>query len=219
MAGTLLLHIGLDLFLEGVVDSYSYGGYDRLEYGGICLITVTMTALGMTAGLCAGVLAAVSVYAAQSITYTNPIRAQMLATTLLSSVWTRPSSELAILNDEHTGRSRILVVQLHGHLFFGNATQLTDNVKKMLSDSQQTGVQPLIVSNCLGDIYIHGIVSRCWVLTCDLMVGLLGDFGLYTCFGHRLLGSARRGENEYHNASSIQRCRNRFRRWSRRLSL
>lgn len=150
MAGTLLLHIGLDLFLEGVVDSYFHGGYDRLEYGGICLITITMTALGMTAGLCAGVLAAVSVYAAQSITYTNPIRAQMLATTLLSSVWTRPSSELAILNDEHTGRSRILVVQLQGHLFFGNATQLTDSVKKMLSDSQHTGVQPLIVSYCLG---------------------------------------------------------------------
>ncbi|CAB9501103.1 solute carrier family 26 [Seminavis robusta] len=144
MAGTLLLHIGLDLFMEGVVDSYYYG-YDRLEYGGIWLITITMTALGMTAGLCAGVLAALSVYAAQSITYMNPIRAQMPATTLLSSVWTRPASELAILNNERTGRSRILVVQLQGHLFFGNANQLTDTVKGLLTDSQGTGLEPLIV--------------------------------------------------------------------------
>lgn len=31
MAGCLLLHVGIDLFLEGVHDSY--GSYDRLEYG------------------------------------------------------------------------------------------------------------------------------------------------------------------------------------------
>jgi len=33
MAGTLLLHIGIDLFLEGIVDSY--GSYDYLEYAGV----------------------------------------------------------------------------------------------------------------------------------------------------------------------------------------
>lgn len=38
MAGTLLLHVGIDLFLEGVVDSYSK--FDRLEYGGVLLMYV-----------------------------------------------------------------------------------------------------------------------------------------------------------------------------------
>jgi SulP family sulfate permease len=33
MAGTLLLHIGIDLFMEGVYDSYEE--YDSIEYGGV----------------------------------------------------------------------------------------------------------------------------------------------------------------------------------------
>ena len=36
MAGTLLLHVGIDLLLEGVVDSYAR--FDRLEYGGVLLM-------------------------------------------------------------------------------------------------------------------------------------------------------------------------------------
>jgi SulP family sulfate permease len=44
MAGTLLLHVGIDLFLEGVYDSF--GKFDRLEYFGIWLITVVMTLYG-----------------------------------------------------------------------------------------------------------------------------------------------------------------------------
>ena len=173
MAGTLLLHIGLDLFLEGVVDSY--GSYDSLvsrngpayysltafcsfiaeplpslcchqEYAGIWFITITMTAKGMSGGLIAGVFAALSVYAAQSITYMNPIREIMPATTLRSSVWSRPASELAILNSDLTGRSRILLVQLQGHLFFGNVTQLTDEIKKLLKARKGTDYEPLIVS-------------------------------------------------------------------------
>lgn len=45
MAGTLLLHVGLDLFLEGVWDSY--GSFDALEYAGVWLIVVVMTLYGM----------------------------------------------------------------------------------------------------------------------------------------------------------------------------
>lgn len=143
MAGTLLLHIGLDLVLEGVVDSYD--SYDRLEYGGIWLITIAMTTMGMTAGLLAGIFAALSVYAAQSITYMNPIRKVVSATSLLSSVWTRPATELAILNDEFTGRSRVLLVQLQGHLFFGNVSQLTDTVRTLLTERHGTDLEPFIV--------------------------------------------------------------------------
>lgn len=106
--------VGLDLFLEGVVDSYY--DYDNLEYAGIWAITLVMTVFGMTAALIAGIIAALSVYAAQSIAYSSPIREIFSAKTLRSSVWTRPAAELAILNDDLIGRSRVLVVQLQGHV-------------------------------------------------------------------------------------------------------
>eukprot|EP00980_Cylindrotheca_fusiformis_P029213 scaffold22753_cov160-Cylindrotheca_fusiformis.AAC.5 len=63
MAGTLLLHIGIDLFLEGVYDSF--GNYDQIEYAGIWVIALVMTIWGMTAALIAGVIAALSTYAVQ----------------------------------------------------------------------------------------------------------------------------------------------------------
>jgi sulfate permease, SulP family len=56
MAGCLLIHVGIDLMTEALVDSY--GGFDRFEYASIVLITATMTAYGMTAGLGAGVVLA-----------------------------------------------------------------------------------------------------------------------------------------------------------------
>lgn len=51
-----------------------------------------MTAKGMSGGLIAGVFAALAVYVAQSVTHMNPIREIMPATTLRSSVWTRPAA-------------------------------------------------------------------------------------------------------------------------------
>lgn len=44
MAGTLLLHVGIDLFLEGVYDSY--GKFDPLEYASIWTIVIVMTLYG-----------------------------------------------------------------------------------------------------------------------------------------------------------------------------
>jgi SulP family sulfate permease len=86
MAGTLLLHMGIDLVLEGVYDCKltnsldhnttpsqtcrslflsAFGNYDHFEYAGIWLITVVMTVWGMTAALIAGIIAALSTYAVQ----------------------------------------------------------------------------------------------------------------------------------------------------------
>jgi len=143
MAGTLLLHIGIDLFLEGVYDSYA--NYDYLEYAGIWLIVLVMNLLGMTAALLAGIVAALSAYAVQSITHLDPIFRIMLATTLRSSAWSRSTEATAVLDDNHTGRSRILVVQLQGHLFFGNIAAVSDAVKKSLSQRQSADDEPVIV--------------------------------------------------------------------------
>ena len=72
MAGTLLLHCGLDLFSEGVYDSY--GNYDYLEYSGIWAIVIVMTMFGMEAALMAGAISALLTYAIQSVAYPKPIR-------------------------------------------------------------------------------------------------------------------------------------------------
>ncbi len=52
MAGTLLVHVGIDLFLEGVFDTL--GKFEQLEYAGIWLIAVVMTFAGMDAAMIAG---------------------------------------------------------------------------------------------------------------------------------------------------------------------
>jgi len=143
MAGTLLLHIGIDLLLEGVCDSY--GNFDWLEYGGIWFITIIMTIYGMTAALLAGIASALSVYAAQSVSYQNPVRRTMTASSLRSSSWNRPTEAASILDSNEIGRKKILIIQLQGHLFFGNVAQLTDNIKATLEQKKGTPAEPWIV--------------------------------------------------------------------------
>ena len=117
MAGTLLLHCGIDLFLEGVYDSY--GKYDYLEYTGIWAIAAVMTTFGMEAALIAGVISALLTYAIQCVAYPKPIRGSMTAATLRSSEWNRCPHSFEILDSSESGRIKILVIQLQGHLFFG----------------------------------------------------------------------------------------------------
>jgi len=135
MAGTLLLHVGIDLFLEGVWDSY--GKFDLLEYAGIWLIVIVMSTYGMEDAMVAGGIAAVSTYAVQNVAYLSPIRGVMPATTLRSSDWNRNAASEAILVDSDVGRSRILVVQLQGHLFFGNMAFFTDQMHELLSPTSK----------------------------------------------------------------------------------
>ena len=52
MAGTLLVHVGIDLFLEGVYDTM--GKFEWLEYAGIWLIALVMTFAGMNATMIVG---------------------------------------------------------------------------------------------------------------------------------------------------------------------
>eukprot|EP00593_Proboscia_inermis_P012037 CAMPEP_0171301486 /NCGR_PEP_ID=MMETSP0816-20121228/10706_1 /TAXON_ID=420281 /ORGANISM="Proboscia inermis, Strain CCAP1064/1" /LENGTH=434 /DNA_ID=CAMNT_0011779143 /DNA_START=213 /DNA_END=1518 /DNA_ORIENTATION=+ len=143
MAGTLLLHIGIDLFLEGVYDSFNK--FDNLEYSGIWFITIVMATKGMSAALVAGVISALSTYAVQSMTHINPIRGSMSAATLRSSVFNRSPEASAILDHNSTGRSKILVIQMQGHLFFGNVALFTDRIKELLAEKQGSSDCPWIV--------------------------------------------------------------------------
>lgn len=140
MAGTLLLHIGVDLFREGLIESYE--DYDKLEYSGVVLITVVMVLLGMEAALVAGIIAALATYAAQSVVYQDPIRGSMSGDRLRSLAWNRSLKAQEILNIK---RQAIYVIQLQGHIFFGNATSMTDEIKHKLNKKREAGNEPSVV--------------------------------------------------------------------------
>lgn len=94
----------------------------------------------------AGVIAAVSTYAFQSITYLSPIRGSMPATTLRSSVRTREHKAQDILNSSGSGRNRILVVQLQGHLFFGNMAHFNTKMHELVSINQnEDRLRPVVI--------------------------------------------------------------------------
>lgn len=68
----------------------------------------------------------------------------MSAATLRSSQRNRGFESNVILDSKENGRSRILVIQLQGHLFFGNVAQLNHHMNKILS-RKQNAAHPYIV--------------------------------------------------------------------------
>lgn len=167
MAGTLLLHVGIDLFLEGVYDSIKK--FDRLEYCGIWLIVFVMTFYGMEAAMVAGGVAAVSTYAVQSVTYLSPIRGVMPATTLRSSHWNRNRASEAILENLNEGRSRILVVQLQGHLFFGNMASFTERIHSLLKPAARLNTRDTYISPIAEDGQLSPLVL---IMDFSLVLGI-----------------------------------------------
>ena len=173
MAGTLLMHVGIDLFLEGVYDSR--GKFDKLEYLGIWLIAIVMIVYGMDAAMVAGVIAAVSTYAVQNITYMSPIRGHMSAATLRSSQWNRNRESQAILDRAETGRSHILVIQLQGHLFFGNMAHFVDSMHALLQSQKPW----ILILDCS---LVLGIDSSAAQAMVKLKNHILGKHAIPLCF-------------------------------------
>ena len=129
MPGCLLIHIGLDLSMEALVDSWTT--FDSLEYSSIVAITVVMTFYGMTAGLALGVICAALTFTLQTSRHVTPIRGRMCAQTLRSSRW-RSVKAKEVLNKLSR---HIIAIQLQGHLFFGNATILAAEVERIIRHS------------------------------------------------------------------------------------
>ena len=111
----------------------------------IWLIAIVMIVRGMDAAMVTGIITAVFVYILQNMTYIDPVRGSMMASTLRSSQYNRGHNAQAILDDPHIGRDRILVVQLQSHLFFGNMAHLTQRISRLLSQNVDSRLHPLIV--------------------------------------------------------------------------
>ncbi|KAG7396206.1 hypothetical protein PHYBOEH_002647 [Phytophthora boehmeriae] len=163
MAGCVMIHIGWDLLKEALIDTYDQ--LDAMELGTVWAIAGTMTFWGMNQGLAVGALLACMTFVMQSArTPTNaPIRGSMSAATLRSHVW-RTTDELDTLDRECRN---IHVVQLRGHLFFGNVNQLSDYVRELFDAPHHTNG---------GDNGMHSPLGRPsirWlVLDFTLVVGL-----------------------------------------------
>ena len=129
MPGCLLMHIGIDLTREALVDSLTGGSFDTLEYLIVLSLTIVITAWGMTVGLVIGILAACVVYILQSQYYIPPVRRQTRCTTLRSAAWrsARASRLLPPL------LRRVLWLQLQGSLFFGNSQILAVEMEKAIA--------------------------------------------------------------------------------------
>ncbi|KAF0700441.1 Aste57867_9025 [Aphanomyces stellatus] len=125
MAGCLMVHVGLDLCKEAVVDTYAE--LDRFEYATVWIIALTMTFWGMNEGLAVGALLACITFVAQSAP-AGPLRGSMSAATLRSSAW-RSTADLETL--DRVSRN-VHVVQLKGHLFFGNIHKLSEYIANLL---------------------------------------------------------------------------------------
>ena len=140
MAGCLLMHIGSDLIKEALWDSI--GVFDKYECASVLAITIVMTAYGMTAGLALGVFSAALTFTLQSSQFVAPIRAVRTARTLRSSKYR--SQQMIDVLQKHS--RTISVIQLQGHLFFGNATFVSSKVENMLINASQcNGIKFIIL--------------------------------------------------------------------------
>lgn len=129
MAGCVIMHMGTELTLEALVDSFHT--FDIFEYLSVLLITVVMTAYGMTAGLAVGILNAAFTFTLQNSKHVTPIKGYLRASSLRSSRWRDPHAVKVL---EATSK-HILVVQLQGQLFFANAILASSNIQNTLTKS------------------------------------------------------------------------------------
>jgi SulP family sulfate permease len=146
MPGCLLIHIGIDLFREGLIDTI--GGFDLAEYSIVVGLAVIMTVWGMTAGLCVGVVLAAVAYLVQSVSYVSPVRRSSHCSALRSTkLRSRRAARLlpALLR-------RVFWLQLQGSLFFGNSQTISQELSKALEAAKSepwtddsTEDKPLVV--------------------------------------------------------------------------
>jgi len=86
--------------------------------------------LGMTPGLFLGLVSCAVSFTLQHMRHSEPVRGEMQATTLRSSV-RRTAQERDFL---HEALRKVTVVQLQGTLFFGNAQVLSSRVEEIISE-------------------------------------------------------------------------------------
>jgi CRP-like cAMP-binding protein len=107
-----------------------------LEYGCIVAIGFVMTVFGFSSGLLFALVASTLIFTIQQAVHGNPVRGTMRGTTLRSSKWRTAAARRALDN----AMGAVLVVQVVGTLFFGNATELKERVAQDLKNGRKVTV-------------------------------------------------------------------------------
>jgi SulP family sulfate permease len=128
IAGAIMLHLGVDLVVGGLVTSRKV--LDSLEYSSVIFIATVVSFMGFVPGLGMGVVSACVTFVVQSSRQSS-IRAVFSGDTARSNTsWS--SRQRDKLDIGIQGGSSIFVVQLQGHLFFGNEQQVVQGIERAL---------------------------------------------------------------------------------------
>lgn len=138
--GAVLLWIGLDLSYEWLYTQYRK--IPRVDFAIVLIITIIITVVGFTEGVAIG-LAATSIYFIVNASRTSVVRHIQTGEQLRSGGVYSPH-DTRILNEN--GRY-IIVIRLHGHIFFGTAYQLEQSINNLIA-KEPTQIMRHIIVDC-----------------------------------------------------------------------
>eukprot|EP01041_Mallomonas_annulata_P006305 gene6306-12761_t len=127
LAGVIMLHLGSDLIHAAVFASRT--SLDTLEYTSVLAVMAVVSVMGFVSGIAAGVMAACVTFVVQASQESN-IRGVFTGDAVRSNTsW--PARYRAKL-EAAMASSRIIVIQLQGHLFFGNIQHVMKGISKIV---------------------------------------------------------------------------------------
>ena len=130
IAGVIMLHLGVDLVVGALISSRK--ALDSLEYTSVLFIATVVSLLGFVPGICMGVVSACVTFVVQSSRQSS-IRAVFSGDTARSNTsWSARQRDKLDIGLALLGGSSIIVVQLQGHLFFGNVQQVVEGIENAL---------------------------------------------------------------------------------------
>lgn len=134
-----MVHLGVDLIVDGVL--HSRPSLDALEYGSMLMVATVVAVWGFVPGIAAGVVSACATFVVQS-SRENNVRAVFSGENARSNTsW--PSRLRARLESGLSARSaKVIVIQLQGHLFFGNIQKVVATVVSTLRQDPNSNDTP-----------------------------------------------------------------------------
>ena len=136
--GGLLLYLGLGLLKEWVWDAWRK--LSNVDYMMVMGILFVIAAMGFLEGVAFGLVISVVLFVV-SYSQINIVKTVVTGNVQRSS-FSRPLTHLEILKDK--SRS-VLILNLHGYLFFGTANSLLEQVKEKLEAEQVIPLKSVIL--------------------------------------------------------------------------
>lgn len=178
IAGVIMLHLGVDLVLGSLVTSRSI--LDSLEYTSVLVIAAVVSFMGFVPGVITGVASACATYIIQS-SQQSSIRSIFSGQTARSNTSWSSHQRDRLFKGLSEGSS-IFVIQLQGHLFFGNVQHVVENIESALKVNlsnptvdHNTGKAATAALNSPRKVPLHSagqhVQIRYLVLDCSFVTG------------------------------------------------